>query len=141
MTGVQTCALPISDWSARYPIVSIEDGLAEDDWDGWKLLTRELGTSLMFYGAFLALLYVATGRFSFPFIGLVLFALGAWYLVNHVGHVHARVVAWEHPFDPVLYHEPGGSYQLAQSLFAQAEGVRAEQVGRASCRERVSCCV
>ena len=34
------------------------------------LLTRELGTSLMFYGAFLALLYVATGRFSFPLIGL-----------------------------------------------------------------------
>ncbi len=43
------------------------------------LLTRELGTSLMFYGAFLALLYVATGRLSFPLIGLVLFALGAWY--------------------------------------------------------------
>jgi len=86
------------------------------------LITRELGTSLMFYGAFLALLYVATGRFSFPFIGLVLFALGAWYLANHVGHVHARVLAWEHPFDPVLYHQLGGSYQLAQSLFAQADG-------------------
>ncbi len=86
------------------------------------LITRELGTSLMFYGAFLALLYVATGRFSFPFIGLVLFALGAWFLAEHVGHVHARVLAWEHPFDPVLYHAPGGSYQLAQSLFAQADG-------------------
>ena len=46
------------------------------------LLTRELGTSLMFYGAFLALLYVATGRFSFPFIGLVLFAVGAWFLAG-----------------------------------------------------------
>ena len=34
----------------------------------------------MFYGAFLALLYVATGRFSFPLIGLVLFALGAWFV-------------------------------------------------------------
>ena len=44
---------------------------------GTLLLTRELGTSLMFYGAFLALLYVATGRFSFPLIGLVLFAVGA----------------------------------------------------------------
>jgi cell division protein FtsW (lipid II flippase) len=87
------------------------------------LLTRELGTSLMFYGAFLALLYVATGRFSFPLIGLVLFALGAWFVVGHVSHVHARVLAWEHPFDPVLYNRPvGGSYQLAQSLFAQADG-------------------
>ncbi len=65
------------------------------------LLTRELGTSLMFYGAFLALLYVATGRFSFPLIGLVLFAVGAWFVANHVGHVHSRVLAWEHPFDEV----------------------------------------
>ena len=63
------------------------------------LLTRELGTSLMFYGAFLALLYVATGRFSFPLIGLVLFAVGAWFVVNHVSHVQARVLAWEHPFN------------------------------------------
>jgi len=87
------------------------------------LITRELGTSLMFYGAFLALLYVATGRFSFPLIGLALFALGAWFVASHVSHVHARVDAWEHPFDPVLYHrEVGGSYQLAQSLFAQADG-------------------
>jgi cell division protein FtsW (lipid II flippase) len=87
------------------------------------LLTRELGTSLMFYGAFLALLYVATGRLSFPLIGLVLFAIGAWYLAGHVSHVQARVLAWEHPFDRSLYErEVGGSYQLAQSLFAQADG-------------------
>ncbi|MGA7918903.1 MAG: phosphopyruvate hydratase [Candidatus Acidiferrales bacterium] len=33
------------DWVRQYPIVSIEDGLAEDDWDGWKILTRELGSS------------------------------------------------------------------------------------------------
>jgi cell division protein FtsW (lipid II flippase) len=87
------------------------------------LITRELGTSLMFYGAFLALLYVATGRLSFPFIGLVLFALGVWYVTGHVSHVQARVEAWEHPFDRALYErQVGGSYQLAQSLFAQADG-------------------
>jgi cell division protein FtsW (lipid II flippase) len=87
------------------------------------LLTRELGTSLMFYGAFLALLYVATGRLSFPLIGLLAFALGAWFLAVHVSHVHARVLAWEHPFDKTLYEaKVGGSYQLAQSLFAQADG-------------------
>jgi cell division protein FtsW (lipid II flippase) len=87
------------------------------------LLTRELGTSLMYYGAFLALLYVATGRLSFPLIGLVLFAIGAWYLAGHVSHVHARVLAWEHPFNAALYEKvEGGSYQLAQSLFAQADG-------------------
>ena len=37
--------------------------------------------------------------------------------------MHSRVLAWEHPFDPALYNKPfGGSYQLAQSLFAQADG-------------------
>jgi cell division protein FtsW (lipid II flippase) len=87
------------------------------------LLTRELGTSLMFYGAFLALLYVATGRLSFPLVGIALFALGAWYLAGHVSHVEARVLAWEHPFNEELYkREVGGSYQLAQALFAQADG-------------------
>ena len=87
------------------------------------LLTVELGTSLMFYGAFLALLYVATGRLSFPIVGIVLFVVGAWYVANHVGHVHARFVAWEHPLEPSVYNAAtGSSYQLAQSLFAQADG-------------------
>jgi cell division protein FtsW (lipid II flippase) len=86
------------------------------------LVTREIGTSLMFFGAFLALLYVATGRFSFPLIGLVLFALGAYYLGTHVAHIHQRVIAWEHPLSPKLYGEQGGSYQLANGLFAQADG-------------------
>jgi enolase len=39
-----------ADWVARYPIVSIEDGLAEDDWDGWALLTRKLGDRLQLVG-------------------------------------------------------------------------------------------
>jgi enolase len=34
----------------KYPIVSIEDGLAEDDWDGWKLLTKELGQKIQLVG-------------------------------------------------------------------------------------------
>ncbi len=37
-------------WAAQYPLVSIEDGLAEDDWEGWKLLTRELGAKLQLVG-------------------------------------------------------------------------------------------
>jgi enolase len=38
------------DWVRQYPIVSIEDGLAEDDWDGWRLLTAELGTKVQLVG-------------------------------------------------------------------------------------------
>ncbi|MFT5821306.1 MAG: enolase [Crocinitomix sp.] len=38
------------DWTAKYPIVSIEDGLAEDDWDGWKLLTEAVGDKVQIVG-------------------------------------------------------------------------------------------
>jgi cell division protein FtsW (lipid II flippase) len=83
---------------------------------------RDLGSSVMFFGAFLALLYVATNRLSFPAVGLVLFAIGAWYVGTHIGHIHARIDAWQDPFNPRLYDQVGGSYQIAQSLFAQADG-------------------
>jgi enolase len=39
-----------ADWVQKYPIVSIEDGLAEDDWLGWKLLTKELGDKIQLVG-------------------------------------------------------------------------------------------
>jgi enolase len=40
----------LKDWSANYPICSIEDGCAEDDWDGWKQLTNEIGNSVQLVG-------------------------------------------------------------------------------------------
>ena len=39
-----------AEWVKKYPIVSIEDGLAEDDWDGWQILTRELGKKVQLVG-------------------------------------------------------------------------------------------
>jgi cell division protein FtsW (lipid II flippase) len=83
---------------------------------------RDLGSSLMFFGGFLAILYVATNRFSFVAIGLALFGLGAWFMTNTVGHVQDRIDAWLHPFEPKLYNATGGSFQVAQSVFAQADG-------------------
>ena len=83
---------------------------------------RDLGSSLMFFGAFLALLYVATNRLSFVVIGLLMFAVGAWFFAATVGHVESRIDTWLDPFDPQQYEALGGSYQIAQSLFAQADG-------------------
>ena len=40
----------LAAWTGRYPILSIEDGMAEDDWDGWKLLTERLGKSVQLVG-------------------------------------------------------------------------------------------
>jgi cell division protein FtsW (lipid II flippase) len=79
---------------------------------------RDLGSSLMFFAAFLALLYVATGRFSFVVIGMAMFLVGAWFFASTVPHVGDRVEIW---LDP--YVDPGGSgYQVLQSIFAQADG-------------------
>jgi cell division protein FtsW (lipid II flippase) len=79
---------------------------------------RDLGSSLMFFAAFLALLYVATGRFSFVVIGMAMFLIGAWFFASTVPHVHDRIEIWLHPYnDP---QETG--YQILQSIFAQADG-------------------
>ena len=59
---------------------------------------RDLGSSLMFFGAFLALLYVATGRLSYVLAGLVLFAVGALVLGSNIAHVQDRFDIWLDPF-------------------------------------------
>ncbi len=85
-------------------------------------LLHDIGSSLMFYGGLLAVLYVATGRLSFVVVGLVAFAIGAWYAGGHIAHIHDRVDSWLHPFNPHLYNRIGGSYQQANAMFAQAAG-------------------
>ena len=84
---------------------------------------HDLGSSLMFFGGFLALIYVATNRLSFVVIGLACSRVGAWFLYAIRPTIENRVDAWLHPFDDELYDQAvGGSYQIAQSLFAQADG-------------------
>jgi cell division protein FtsW (lipid II flippase) len=92
-------------------------------WGGAMLMLvfiRDLGSSLMFFGGFLAVLYVATQRLSFVVAGLVLFGLGAWFFSSTVSHVQERVDIWLDPFAPQVVEREG--YQIAQSLFAQADG-------------------
>jgi cell division protein FtsW (lipid II flippase) len=82
---------------------------------------RDLGSSLMFFGAFLALLYVATARLSYVLVGLALFAAGAYVLGTNIEHVHDRFEIWQDPF-ATGRDVPEGAGQIQQSLFAQAEG-------------------
>ncbi len=89
---------------------------------GILIVLSDIGSSVMFYGALLAVLYVATNRVSFVVIGLIAAALGFWFLGTHISHVHARIETWLHPFNATLYHAPLGSYQIANSVFAQAAG-------------------
>jgi cell division protein FtsW (lipid II flippase) len=82
------------------------------------IFIRDLGSSLMYFGAFLALVYVATNRLSFVLVGLVLFGLGAWFMASHVPHIQDRVDIWLDPFK--TYSSSG--YQIANGMFAQADG-------------------
>ena len=104
--------------------------------DGDSLL-HDVGSSLMFYGALLSILYVATSRVSFVVVGLIAFGLGAWYIGAHVPHINARVQEWLHPLNPTFYSGKNpaqiSSYQLANSMFAQAAAVCS---ARASARPR-----
>jgi cell division protein FtsW (lipid II flippase) len=84
------------------------------------IFIRDLGSSVMFFGGFLALLWVATSRLSLIGVGTTMFSGGAFYLSQNVPHVKERVDVWLDPFARGVVNNEG--YQLAQSLFAQADG-------------------
>ncbi|MET9512173.1 FtsW/RodA/SpoVE family cell cycle protein [Streptomyces flavidovirens] len=87
---------------------------------GVLVLERDLGTSLLFFGLFVILLYVATGRTGWIAVGLLLAAVGAFVVGSLEPHVHSRVQDWLHPFASIDAGQGPG--QLAQSLFAFAAG-------------------
>jgi len=82
------------------------------------VLERDLGTSLLFFGLFLAMLYIATGRLMYVSLGSSLFIAGATACYFVFSHVQTRVDIWLNPWiDPA-----GKGYQIVQSLFAIASG-------------------
>ena len=83
---------------------------------------RDLGTALLYFGLFLVMLYVATGRSSWIVLGLSLFLLGAFVASRTLSYVGGRVDAWLDPFNPENFDAIGGSYQLVQGLFGLADG-------------------
>jgi cell division protein FtsW (lipid II flippase) len=80
---------------------------------------HDLGTSLLFFGLFIVLLYVATERVSWVILGVLLFAGGAYLSYQIFGTVQTRVSVWLHPFAG-QYDVTG--YQLRQSLFGLGTG-------------------
>ena len=85
---------------------------------GIVVIQRDLGAALLFFGVFLALVYVATSRISLVVIGLALFVLGSLLMANLFDHVRDRIDIWLDPFaDPL-----GAGYQVVQGLHAFARG-------------------
>lgn len=89
---------------------------------GVLVFQRDLGSAILFFGLFMVMIYVATGRISWIAIGLVLIVLGGAAAVMFMGHVQRRVTVWLHAFDPSIYDARGGSAQIVQGLFAMANG-------------------
>jgi cell division protein FtsW (lipid II flippase) len=90
---------------------------------GILVVQHDLGTSLLFFGMFVAMLYAATGQKSWIILGLLFFAIGvavAGYLFSNFQN---RVTIWLHPFDESTYLKNyGGSYQVVQGVFGLATG-------------------
>jgi cell division protein FtsW (lipid II flippase) len=82
------------------------------------VISRDLGTALLFLGIFLTMLFVATGRRSYVLMGILLFVAGAFVAYQLFGHVRVRVDNWIDPFvDP-----SGAGYQTVQALYAFGRG-------------------
>jgi cell division protein FtsW (lipid II flippase) len=79
---------------------------------------RDLGATLLFFGLFLALLYVASSRFIYVAGGMGLFLVGAYYATKLVSHVQTRVDLWLNPWNDIQDQ----AYQIVQALLAFASG-------------------
>jgi cell division protein FtsW (lipid II flippase) len=104
-------------------------------WGGAMLVlieTNDLGSALLYFGIFLAMLYVATGRALYVGLGAALFVGGAGVVYHYVAHVRDRITIWLHPWtDHAVYCPINGkmlprqdcaSYQLVKSLYSVAHG-------------------
>jgi cell division protein FtsW (lipid II flippase) len=94
--------------------------------------SNDLGSGLLYFGIFLAMLYIATARLSFVIAGVVLFLAGGYGAYEKIPHVHERVTIWLHPWTTQRVYCPstGGlalrqdceSYQLVKSLYSIGNG-------------------
>ncbi|MDR8407911.1 FtsW/RodA/SpoVE family cell cycle protein [Nonomuraea sp. 3-1Str] len=90
---------------------------------GVLVLQKDLGSSLLLFGTFIAMLYIATQRTSWVLIGILLFVGGAFLAGQLFDHVQARFEVWLDPSRQEFFdRELGGSAQLMQGLFALGAG-------------------
>lgn len=82
---------------------------------GVMVLQKDLGATLLFFGIFLAMLYLATGELFYTVLGVGMLVLGTAVAASVFAHVGARIEAWISPFSEELRF--GAAYQLVQGLF------------------------
>ncbi|WP_417512176.1 FtsW/RodA/SpoVE family cell cycle protein [Microbacterium sp.] len=83
---------------------------------------RDLGTGVLIFGLFIAMLYVATGKTSWVLIGLAMVAAGVLVATQILAYVQGRFRNWLDAFNPEIVDAQGGSFQLVQGIFGLAHG-------------------
>ena len=127
-----------ADWVRQYPIVSIEDGLAEDDWTGWGLLTEELGDKIQLVGD--DLFVTNTERLSRG----IAEGVGNSILikVNQIGSVSETLdaidLARRNGYTAVISHRSGETEDTFIADLAVATGVGQIKTGSASRTDRIA---
>lgn len=90
---------------------------------GVLIFQHDLGMSVLFFGLFMVMIYVATSRASWLLLGLILAAGGGYATARLFPHVRLRIDAWANAFDPQVFARfPGGSSQIVEGLFGMADG-------------------
>jgi enolase len=127
-----------ADWARQYPIVSIEDGLAEDDWDGWKLLTDEIGDKIQLVGD--DLFVTNTARLARGIDSGV--ANSILIKVNQIGSITETLEAIEmarrNGYTAVMSHRSGESEDTFIADLAVATGTGQIKTGSASRTDRIA---
>ena len=87
------------------------------------VLQKDLGSSVLLFGLFVVVLYVATDRPSWLLIGTGLFLPAAWFAATHLEHVKQRIDGWLHATDSAVFNaQVGGSWQLLTGMFGMSTG-------------------
>jgi enolase len=126
------------DWARQYPIVSIEDGLSEDDWDGWKILTRDLGKKIQLVGddVFVTNPKIFARGISERIGNAILIKL------NQIGSVTETIEAVEMArkagYASIVSHRSGETEDTFLADFAVAMGTGQIKTGSASRTDRVA---
>ena len=89
---------------------------------GVLVVQRDLGSSILFFGLFIVMIYVATARISWVVIGLLMVAVGGVFAATTMSHVTRRLTTWLDAFNPDIYYATGGSMQIVEGLFGMADG-------------------
>jgi cell division protein FtsW (lipid II flippase) len=93
-------------WGAAMAVIGLED---------------DIGFAALLFVLFIGLLWVATGRFGYLVLGLVLFAVGAYIAARYFSQVHLRVSEWQNPW-PTVTNPNSGGYQLSQAWYNLGTG-------------------